>query len=202
MKRFNIIAAIDESDQAPLVVERALDQAARHESGDLHIVRVVNMSARRAERVAFDEIRNRLLGEVQGVLEAFRGTAETAPSWRFHVHVRLGRPDEEIVELAHEARADLILIGRHGEGGRRPMFAGTTPERVLRTAPCTVMVVQDMLYDEEPVDQCPACVQLRSDSGGERWFCAEHSSEEPVHAVLGSPSGSWSLHGFGQSGLY
>jgi nucleotide-binding universal stress UspA family protein len=55
--------------------------------------------------------------------------------------VRKGPPDLEIVELAREWGADLIVVGSHGRGfwGR---LLGSVSDAVAHHAPCTVMVVR------------------------------------------------------------
>jgi nucleotide-binding universal stress UspA family protein len=46
-----------------------------------------------------------------------------------------------IVSRAVGLSADLIVMGTHGRTGMKRWFAGSVAERVLRTAPCPVMVV-------------------------------------------------------------
>jgi len=55
--------------------------------------------------------------------------------------VRQGTPHQEIVRLAKEIRADLIVIGMHGHGFLAHALAGSTAERVLHQATCPVLVV-------------------------------------------------------------
>lgn len=195
-----IIGAVDQSDQARLVLERVGDEAVGHEAVEVHVLRVIDVPQRQAERTSLDDQHARLRAEAIEVLGAFH------PSWRVHVHVRVGRPDEEIIALAHEARANAIVLGHHGEGGRgvrRRLFAGNTVERVLRVAPCPVLVVQEPTYDPPPADQCADCVQRRTESSGEVWFCdAHHDRTRPLHDVI--VPGAFSVHstGFGSGGLF
>ena len=199
-RRRAIVAAIDTSDQARLVLERLGDEAARHDAGDVHVLRAIDVRQKYADRVPIDDEHAALRTQVKDVLDAF---VTSHPSWRIHVHVRVGHPDEEIIELAHEARADMIVIGHHGDGARRRRFAGNTVERVLRIAPCPVLVVQDLQYDPEPKDQCPDCVRVRAESDGEIWFCEAHRSRErELHDVV--PADPYSVHsvGFGSGGVF
>ena len=55
--------------------------------------------------------------------------------------ILLGTPWTEIVSCAVENHADLIVIGRHM--AERPVhkILGSTAERILRNAPCSVLVV-------------------------------------------------------------
>ena len=198
-RTFTIVGAIDESDQARLVLERVGGEAAWHDAVEVHILRVLDVRPKYADRVPIADERDALLEEVGDVLDPF---IPAGASWRTHVHVRVGRPDEEILALAHEARADLIAIGHHGDGRRRP-FAGNTASRVLRDAPCTVLVAQDRLYDEAPTDQCDDCVRVRADSGGETWFCAAHHADDrPLHHVLPTGPSAQGSVGFGSGGVF
>lgn len=52
-----------------------------------------------------------------------------------------GRPAEAIVEQAGEMHADLIIMGSHSRPGVRHLLLGSVAEKVLRTAPCPVLIV-------------------------------------------------------------
>ena len=57
--------------------------------------------------------------------------------------LRRGLPYQEIVALALDERADLIVIGTHGRGGLSRMFLGSVADRVVRLAPCPVLTVRE-----------------------------------------------------------
>jgi len=57
--------------------------------------------------------------------------------------VAMGTPHVEIVRLAEEHDVDLIVIATHGRGFISHAILGSTAERVLRRAPCPVLVVRD-----------------------------------------------------------
>jgi nucleotide-binding universal stress UspA family protein len=56
--------------------------------------------------------------------------------------LRTGVAHQEIVALAHDERADLIVIGTHGRGGMNRMLLGSVADRVIRLAPCAVLTVR------------------------------------------------------------
>ena len=56
--------------------------------------------------------------------------------------LRTGVPDQEIVGLARDERADLIVIGTHGRGGMNRVLLGSVADRVVRLAPCPVLTVR------------------------------------------------------------
>jgi nucleotide-binding universal stress UspA family protein len=56
--------------------------------------------------------------------------------------LRSGVPYQEIVGLARDERADLIVIGTHGRGGMNRVLLGSVADRVVRLAPCPVLTVR------------------------------------------------------------
>lgn len=57
--------------------------------------------------------------------------------------VVFGIPHLEIVRLAQERRADMIVMATHGRGFMSHAFLGSTTDRVIRRAPCPVLVVRE-----------------------------------------------------------
>ena len=53
-----------------------------------------------------------------------------------------GIPAEDILRLATEIRADLIVMGTHGRRGISHLLLGSVAERVVRRAPCPVLIVR------------------------------------------------------------
>lgn len=56
--------------------------------------------------------------------------------------VRQGRSFHEIAEAARTLKADLIVIATHGYTGLKHALLGSTTERVVRHAPCPVLVLR------------------------------------------------------------
>jgi universal stress protein A len=56
---------------------------------------------------------------------------------------RCGLPAHEIVEEAKESDVDLIVIATHGYTGWKHFCIGSTAEKVVRAAPCPVLVVRE-----------------------------------------------------------
>lgn len=57
----------------------------------------------------------------------------------FEHRLLLGDPAGEIVELAREVNADLIVMASHGRTGLRRLLMGSVAEAVVRRAPCSVL---------------------------------------------------------------
>lgn len=56
--------------------------------------------------------------------------------------VRIGSAYDQICATARKLRADLIIISTHGYTGLKHALLGSTAERVVRHAPCPVLVVR------------------------------------------------------------
>lgn len=53
-----------------------------------------------------------------------------------------GIPWQEIVHKASDSGADLIIMGTHGRTGLSHVFLGSVAEKVVRLAPCPVLVTR------------------------------------------------------------
>ncbi len=56
--------------------------------------------------------------------------------------VRAGHPAEQIVHMANEEKADVIVMGHRGESLLQRWMVGSVAKRVLSYAHCTVVVVR------------------------------------------------------------
>jgi nucleotide-binding universal stress UspA family protein len=59
------------------------------------------------------------------------------------LHARLGRPDAQIVGVADELGAGLIVLGSRGLGSLRRALMGSVSDSVVRHAHCPVLVVRE-----------------------------------------------------------
>ena len=137
----HILLAVDFSDDAKQVIDKALDMARRNGAtlslihvveytssmyaGDIPLPEDLDLDHRLAEQA--EQRLNQLAGEL-GVPEAER-------------RVEIGVPKREIVRVAEEIGADLIVIGSHGRHGLQ-LLLGSTANGVLHQAPCDVLAVR------------------------------------------------------------
>jgi nucleotide-binding universal stress UspA family protein len=131
----------------------------------------------RVDLAYVEHVEKALLDEITAEL---RGAA-IADRVHFFVHVRIGRAAEEILELARDVGADLIIVGSKGLTGVERLVLGSVAERVVREAGCTVEVARPKTYEhvelldvskaEHPHHYTPphrytyrsSCVNLRPD---------------------------------------
>jgi nucleotide-binding universal stress UspA family protein len=62
--------------------------------------------------------------------------------------IRDGDPALELIQGAEENQADLVVVGSHGHSAVERFFMGSVSEKVLRHAPCSVMIVKQPVQRE------------------------------------------------------
>jgi len=61
--------------------------------------------------------------------------------------VLTGIPFEDIVRVAQQLPADIIIMGTHGRAGMSHLLLGSVAEKVVRRAPCPVLTVRKEEHD-------------------------------------------------------
>lgn len=139
----NILFATDFSETAAHAAEHAASLAAVC-SATLHLLHVV-------EEFGYWESFDLKHFPSDDVFEELKRNARLAlddlfdPEKRsFHIetHVREGKPFVEIIRVAKEIPADVIVVGSHGLTGIAETLFGSTAEKVVRKAPCAALVVR------------------------------------------------------------
>ncbi len=66
---------------------------------------------------------------------------EVDPKVSWEVRIWSGIPHAMVSSQAREMNVDMIILPTHGRTGLSHMLVGSTAERVVRTAPCQVLVL-------------------------------------------------------------
>jgi len=138
-----ILVAVDFSEPSKQALETAIELA-RREGAVLHIAHALELPTPIFTTYAFEmpeayltsarEESQRLLQEA--VDEAGRRGVEAKS------HLLNAPAAMAIEEMAREVDADLVVVGTHGHTGLRHLALGSVAERVIRHAPCNVLVVK------------------------------------------------------------
>ena len=148
-----ILLATDGSEQAELAALRAVDIAEKTDS-ELHVVHVGVVPSflvsypgtlgyeRRLYKQIEEDSRQRLR-ELSWRVKLAGGTVAGT-------HLRMGAVNLEIVALAKELQADLIVMGCRGHRGIRRAIEGSISDGVIRHASCPVLVVRSHESAEAP----------------------------------------------------
>ena len=76
-------------------------------------------------------------------LTGLRGVAEAAGAKRVATEVLTGAPWHEVIEMVRKDDSfDLIIVGSHGLTGFKHVLLGSVAEKIVRHAPCPVLVVR------------------------------------------------------------
>lgn len=139
----NVLLATDFSAAARAAAEHAVAVASASEA-ELHLLHVI-------EEFSYWESFNLKHFPSQEVFEELESNARIALAdlaqdeelgARALTHVRHGKPFLEIIRAARELEADVLVIGSHGQSGLSETLFGSTAEKVVRKAPCAVLVVR------------------------------------------------------------
>lgn len=141
MKNFTdipIVAPVDFSYEADRAVEAAVEL-----SGNTSHVTIVHVTVPIVivePIVEYDTISDE--GRCEQLTKSLK-ERYAAPKYQgVNFEVRLGDPGLEIVKLATEVKAGLIVMTSHGRTGLKHLLLGSVAERVVRTAKCPVLVLR------------------------------------------------------------
>ena len=83
---------------------------------------------------------------IEQARERLRQALPEAASHRCEVQERVetGSPWRQILRVAQETDADLVVVGAHGGSSASRMFFGSTANHVVRQASCPVLVVREL----------------------------------------------------------
>jgi nucleotide-binding universal stress UspA family protein len=145
-----VVVGFDFSRSGREAVYRALALAARAPFHVLHFVCVIEPHAA-LPALPTKEVDYRYAERVQQALTEvitaeLEGMSITTPV-HFYVHARIGKPAAEILALAREVGADLIVVGSKGLTGVERLVLGSVAEKVVREARCAVVVARAKSYD-------------------------------------------------------
>jgi nucleotide-binding universal stress UspA family protein len=139
-----ILLATDGSEEAQLAATTASDLAEKTNS-ELHVLTVgpdyplYELPEHPAE---FEDVLRQNRSTAKEMLEQQAKRIEESGGTVKETHLREGRAEEEIVELAEEIGAGLIVMGSRGHGRLRRALMGSVSDAVVRHAHCPVTIVR------------------------------------------------------------
>jgi nucleotide-binding universal stress UspA family protein len=137
-----ILLSTDSSEEATLALRTAADLSERTGS-ELHVIHVGEVPlVYHPERHGYGAEYEEHEREARKLLEAEVEKMKAAGAAVAQAHLRLGRADEEVVVLAEELGADLIVMGSRGLGGVKRALMGSVSDSVVRHAHGPVLMVR------------------------------------------------------------
>ena len=139
----NIVVPIDFSQNANLALQEAVDVAKKYQA-KLTVVYVIpqvifhpDWATDLEDTIDLGDIAEEARQALVKMTEPYQQTGVSIAE-----KVLSGGPYIEIVRLAQQIGADLIVIGAHGTSDRKPALMGSVAEKVVREAPCSVLTVR------------------------------------------------------------
>ncbi len=194
-----ILVGTDLGPTSRIAVAQAWQLATQRPDGELHLAYVIpdggglskNERLLRRERL-LEKVPNWVRNRAIQVAQAYN----LAPLNRaMAVHVRIGKPAAEILQLAADLDAAMIVVGSHGRRGIERAVMGSVAESLVRAARLPVLVCRPknfagVAHTEELEPPCPDCLAARDESDGARLWCELHGRPRvKTHTYRASHSG-------------
>jgi nucleotide-binding universal stress UspA family protein len=187
MSRFVVLAALDASEAAHEVLRVGANFARSVPGGELHLVHVVEDLPPPVTVVpppaGLGLTSTEIVAAARKHVEQLAAEARDQFAGRLTTHVAAGSAWKQILQVAIDVQADLVVVGTHGRGGVKRLLLGSVAESVVRKASCPVLVAREKDYhafvppEIEPA--CPDCLALQRESGGARLWCERHAQRHP-----------------------
>ncbi|MEJ7843117.1 MAG: universal stress protein [Rubrobacter sp.] len=150
-----VVLAVDGSEESKLAI-RAATEISASTGFPVHVIYVIPTEAQLYGRHFYSEdVKKSFVEEAKAgarrFLEEQAGGVRSAGGAVAQTYLATGRPDEEVVELAEEIDAGMVVLGSRGLGGVRRALVGSVSESVFRHAHCPVLVVRAAGHDEAEV---------------------------------------------------
>lgn len=137
-----ILCAVDFSRSSRVALEDAAQLANRF-GAELTILHVREPPLPPDEAVLSEPARAEAdRREVQGKLDTWRTEAERIAERPVQTVLAHGAAAIEVVTVARNDGFDLVVTGTHSRKGLRHLLLGSVAERIVREAPCTVLVAR------------------------------------------------------------
>ena len=139
----NILVATDFSQESAAALDAAIELG-REPGATIQLLHVVDdpvTAAAWSEAYAFDvtELSEQLLAQAERRLTSIQA-AHTGIA--LSTRAVVGHPARTILEMAAAEHADLIVVGSHGHHAITRLLLGSVADRVVRQAPCAVLIVK------------------------------------------------------------
>ncbi|MBX3274494.1 MAG: universal stress protein [Sandaracinaceae bacterium] len=151
-KPYKIVVGVDFEATGDVALADALRLLREHPNDELHAAFVVRRAKKTFSAAELAQLERemasaseRLEARVQNLCEAiFPGE-----SWEqaVHFHVRLGDAAEQLLQVAIDYDADLLVVGTHARKGVEKLLLGSVAQRLIETACLPVLVAREKHFE-------------------------------------------------------
>jgi universal stress protein A len=137
MPRFSKILCPVDFDSNSLAALGIAGELAQERKAALDVLHVVPIPLGPEVAIPFDKLEGRARSRLERLTRQRLGS-----KLRYAIHVRTGDPAGEVIRLAHQSGAELIVMATHGRRGLSRFVLGSVAERIVREAPCPVLTIK------------------------------------------------------------
>jgi nucleotide-binding universal stress UspA family protein len=181
--RTALVAAIDATPLTDEVIAKSCELARNLPGAELHVVYAIEFVA--TPEMGFVSSPTEIVDSGRAVLNRVTAKAGELFGGRVIGHLAVGRAYREILQLATDLEADVIVVGSHGKRAVERFLVGSVSEQVVRKAHCPVLVVRPKEYvaDVPEIEPpCGECVATRQATKGASLWCARHTKTRHLHS--------------------
>jgi nucleotide-binding universal stress UspA family protein len=184
-QRVVFVVAIDATSEADHVLTTAAGLASPVNGAELHLVHVVDDPAQHAPEYAASAFptSTEVLEQARILMEAAQVRTRERFAGPIVAHLAVGKAWREILQLAVNLQADVIVAGSRGRKGFDRLVHGSVADHLLKRAQCAVIVARQKDYHGSAIPEieppCPDCLVVQRETAGEKLWCERHTKPHP-----------------------
>lgn len=192
-KRRVILVGVDRTPASDPALETAMTFARANVAAELHLLHVVPPMPEAAVP-AFPA--TALIDDGRKFIDGIAGVVAKSFEGRVIAHLAVGEAGREILQLASDLEADVIVVGTHAKKVIERMLVGSVSITVAKKAHCPVVVARPKAYAHAHASEavatekvpeieppCPKCVDTQRATKGRQLWCEAHAARH-AHAQL------------------
>jgi nucleotide-binding universal stress UspA family protein len=179
--KFLILVGIDFSENGQAVLQSAVDLAFTTPEAELHLVHAFGPAVPADDLRWFSALSD--LGPIEdsdAAATALHQLATSIPlrAERVCAYVHEGSATAVITQVAEDIEADVVVVGTHDHQRVNRAFFGSVAEKLVRTAPCPVLLIRRksvLPSADSSAPLCPACEAGKRLTWGAHPRCLHHA---------------------------
>lgn len=128
-----------------------------------HLLNVTGVDISNEDRETLDRLWSLQHHEAERVLAREAAHFE-ATGWTVHTIRRAGHVSHQILEAANQLGVDLVVVGARGLSGIKRFLLGSVSQKVVKHAPCSVLIAKSPSQDDTATDDGAAAPPVETDS--------------------------------------
>ena len=170
---FSIVVGLEFKDAGSYALRQAGQVAHAVPHSEIHLVHVDKNELN-------EDRRKQLLGQLRLFVNEEAPSLGGLAGVALGIHLRSGEPVREILQLASDVSATMIIIGAHKGPHLKNWLASSVAHRLIEGSACPVLVAGPRPIEKRPEPAveppCPDCVRKRAESNRAVWWCERHSN--------------------------